>query len=191
MDLTPPQVMVTAEDVEVGKPNPACYLLGRDRIGLGSSSRSGPGPGSGSFSRPRSGQKQHLNQTQKQTQTQMQTQIQTQTQTQAAPSTSPLLSASISPSASHSFVPSILVLEDAPSGIRAGKAAGCTVIGVGTTHGLEDLIGAGVDYVVRDLTSVRILGVDRLVGQGAEDQVKVEIEIEISELLYAGAGILL
>lgn len=32
--LTPPAIMVTGEDVEIGKPNPACYLLGAERLGL-------------------------------------------------------------------------------------------------------------------------------------------------------------
>ena len=134
--------MVTAEDVKVGKPDPACYLLGRERIGLGSG-----------FDR-----NQDLSQ---------------KVEIQAASS---------SPLPSHSSS-SILVLEDAPSGIRAGKAAGCTVIGVGTTHGIEELIGAGVDYVVKDLTSVRVASVDRL------EKGSLEVEIEISGLLYAGTDI--
>ena len=32
--IAPPAVMVTAEDVAVGKPNPACYVLGAQRLGV-------------------------------------------------------------------------------------------------------------------------------------------------------------
>ena len=32
--LTPPEVLVTAEDVPAGKPNPACYVLGAQRLGV-------------------------------------------------------------------------------------------------------------------------------------------------------------
>lgn len=32
--IAPPGVMVTAEDVQVGKPNPACYRLAADRLGV-------------------------------------------------------------------------------------------------------------------------------------------------------------
>lgn len=32
--LVPPAVMITAEDVTSGKPDPACYLLGAQRLGV-------------------------------------------------------------------------------------------------------------------------------------------------------------
>ena len=32
--ITPPSVLVTAEDVASGKPNPACYVLGAQRLGV-------------------------------------------------------------------------------------------------------------------------------------------------------------
>ncbi|TFY86534.1 HAD family hydrolase [Pseudomonas kairouanensis] len=32
--IAPPAVMVTAEDVAIGKPNPACYVLGAQRLGV-------------------------------------------------------------------------------------------------------------------------------------------------------------
>lgn len=32
--IVPPKVMVTAEDVAIGKPNPACYVLGAQRLGV-------------------------------------------------------------------------------------------------------------------------------------------------------------
>jgi mannitol-1-/sugar-/sorbitol-6-phosphatase len=47
-----------------------------------------------------------------------------------------------------------VVLEDAPAGIRSGKAAGARVIAVRTTSSEEELCGAGADWIVggcRDL----------------------------------------
>lgn len=55
----------------------------------------------------------------------------------------------------------VLVVEDAPAGIRAGKAAGCKVLAVATTHSVEQLKKAGADWVVRDL---RFVGVERCDG---------------------------
>lgn len=92
LDLPRPKMLVVAQDVEVGKPDPRCYLLGRERLGLG-------------------------------------------------------------------LTTSILVLEDAPSGIKAGKAAGFTVIALATTHSLEKLREAGADLIVEDLRSILVKGV--------------------------------
>ena len=91
MKLAHPKHMVAAEDVENGKPDPSCYLLGRSRIGLDDTSN-------------------------------------------------------------------ILVVEDAPSGIRAGKAAGFKVIGLVTTHSLQQVRDAGADWIVRDLRDVAVKG---------------------------------
>ncbi|CZR39614.1 putative glycerol-3-phosphate phosphatase (glycerol-1-phosphatase) [Fusarium proliferatum ET1] len=89
---TPPSNhLVTAESVENGKPDPACYRLGRERLGL---------------------------------------------QAEDA---------------------QVLVLEDSPAGIRAGKAAGCKVLGLVTSHTVEQVIAAEPDWVVRDLSSVKVL----------------------------------
>lgn len=61
----------------------------------------------------------------------------------------------------------VLVIEDAPSGVRAGKAAGFRVLGLATTHSVESVIQAGADWIVRDLRSF---------GVGMEGgRVKVEI----------------
>ena len=89
LKLAHPQNMVVAEDVERGKPDPSCYLLGRQRLRL--------------------------------------------------PSTA-----------------SMLVLEDAPSGIRAGKAAGFKVLALATTHKISHLLEAGADWIVRDMQSLVI-----------------------------------
>lgn len=93
MKLTYPQNLVTAEDVEAGKPNPECYLLGKTRLDLDGVAR-------------------------------------------------------------------VLVIEDAPAGVRAGKSAGCNVVGVATTHDVAQLKAAGADWIVRDLRSVRVIGTD-------------------------------
>lgn len=45
-----------------------------------------------------------------------------------------------------------LVIEDAPEGIRAGKAAGCVCVGLSTTFPAEVLIEAGATLVLPDLT---------------------------------------
>ena len=103
LKLTQPRHLVVAEDVERGKPDPDCYLLGRSKLGL---------PSSGS----------------------------------------------------------VLVIEDAPAGIRAGKAAGCKVVGLATTHDSKLIKEAGADWVVRDLKSVRYLGFD-------EKTLEVKLEI--------------
>lgn len=84
MKLAHPKHMVVAEDVDQGKPDPACYLLGRSLLGLGDERQ-------------------------------------------------------------------LLVIEDAPSGIRAGKAAGFKVVGLLTTHSVEQVRNAGADWIVRDL----------------------------------------
>lgn len=48
-----------------------------------------------------------------------------------------------------------LVVEDAPSGVRAGVAAGCRVLGVLGTQGAEELREAGASWIVQSLTRVR------------------------------------
>ncbi|KAK5168404.1 DL-glycerol-3-phosphatase [Saxophila tyrrhenica] len=52
----------------------------------------------------------------------------------------------------------ILVLEDAPAGVRAGKAAGFKVVALATTHAIEQLRDAGADWIVRDMRSVTMAG---------------------------------
>ncbi|CAN8098802.1 unnamed protein product [Discula destructiva] len=91
MNLPMPEHLVTAESVEIGKPDPACYRLGRERIKLAGDDKN------------------------------------------------------------------VLVLEDAPAGIRAGKAAGCKVLGLVTSHTVEQVRSAEPDWIVKDLDSVRIL----------------------------------
>ena len=89
LQLAEPKTMVTAEEVDNGKPDPACYLLGRKRLGMADK-------------------------------------------------------------------PDLIVLEDAPSGIRAGKLAGFKVIGLATTHTLDQIREAGADWILEDLRSVSL-----------------------------------
>lgn len=93
LGLEEPRVLVTAEDVEKGKPDPACYLLGKEKLNL--------------------------------------------------PTTQPYL-----------------VIEDAPAGIRAGKAAGFHVLALATTHKIEELVEAGADWIVHDLRSIVVKSVE-------------------------------
>ncbi len=50
----------------------------------------------------------------------------------------------------------LLVLEDSPAGIKAGKDAGCRVLGVASTHTAKQVKEAGADWVVEDLGSVKV-----------------------------------
>ncbi|KAA8567288.1 hypothetical protein MFRU_007g03230 [Monilinia fructicola] len=93
LKLPSPEHLVVAEDVPNGKPDPACYNLGKSKLSL-----------------------------------------------------------------SHAPPNSILVLEDSPAGIRAGKAANCKVLAVVTSHTIEQVVDAGADWVVRDLSSVTVVG---------------------------------
>ena len=89
--LPKPDVLVTAESVENGKPDPTCYLMGREKLGLRDASKN------------------------------------------------------------------VLVLEDSPAGIKAGKDAGCKVVGLVTSHTVEQVLAAEPDYIVKDLESVRFV----------------------------------
>jgi sugar-phosphatase len=53
-----------------------------------------------------------------------------------------------------------VVVEDAPSGVGAGVAAGCRVLGVLGTHSAEELRAAGVSWVVASLSDVTAVVVD-------------------------------
>ncbi|KAK7694221.1 hypothetical protein QCA50_001401 [Cerrena zonata] len=59
-----------------------------------------------------------------------------------------------------------LVIEDAPSGLASGNAAGCKTIAVCTSHTAPAIRESGVkpDYIIRDLTSISI----RWIGESIE-----------------------
>lgn len=49
-----------------------------------------------------------------------------------------------------------VVIEDAPSGVRSGKAAGARVLALRTTTGDATLLAAGADWIVNDCASLRV-----------------------------------
>jgi sugar-phosphatase len=49
-----------------------------------------------------------------------------------------------------------VVIEDAPSGVRSGKAAGARVIGLRTTTTDEELQAAGTDWIVNDCSTIHL-----------------------------------
>lgn len=49
-----------------------------------------------------------------------------------------------------------VVIEDAPNGVRSGKAAGARVVAVRTTTPDDELLQAGADWIVNDCASVRV-----------------------------------
>ena len=100
MKLAHPKNLVTAEDVQNGKPDPTCYRMGAEKLEL------------------------------------------------------------------REPKPSIVVFEDAPAGIRAGKAAGLTVVGLQTSHTLQQVVEAGADYIVQDMRSVTLHSWDPARGEG-------------------------
>ncbi|KAK9365944.1 HAD-like domain-containing protein [Lipomyces kononenkoae] len=58
--------------------------------------------------------------------------------------------------ADQSLGKNVIVFEDAPAGIRAGKAAGAVVIGIVSTHSKDEVVDAGADFVVTDLSDIDI-----------------------------------
>ncbi|KZL81552.1 glycerol 3-phosphatase 1 [Colletotrichum incanum] len=94
LPLPEPELLITAESVQNGKPDPACYILGREILRL------------------------------------------------------------------NNKTPGILVVEDSPAGIRAGKAANCWVVGLLTSHSEEQIAAAGPDWIIQDLKSVKVLRKD-------------------------------
>ncbi|KAI3396683.1 hypothetical protein diail_11791 [Diaporthe ilicicola] len=95
LGLPNPEHLVTAESVQNGKPDPACYNMGLERIGMARDNEN----------------------------------------------------------------TNVLVLEDSPAGIKAGKAAGCKVLGLVTSHTAEQVKAADPDWIVKDLDSVQIIEV--------------------------------
>jgi len=51
-----------------------------------------------------------------------------------------------------------IVVEDAPSGVRSGKAAGCRVLAIRTTTHDPELLADGADWIVNDCASIRLAG---------------------------------
>lgn len=53
-------------------------------------------------------------------------------------------------------IQSCLVIEDAPSGIKSGKAAGATVLAVCTSHKRQDLEELEADHIINNLEDVQL-----------------------------------
>jgi glycerol 3-phosphatase-1 len=70
----------------------------------------------------------------------------------------------------------VVVFEDAPAGVRAGKAAGFKVVGLATTHAAGQLKEAGADWIVQDMRSVVLKSFDRKSGK---------VRVEISNALVS------
>jgi sugar-phosphatase len=49
-----------------------------------------------------------------------------------------------------------VVIEDAPIGIKAGKAAKMRVIGIASTHSTNEILDAGIDFLVENLKDIHI-----------------------------------
>jgi len=64
-----------------------------------------------------------------------------------------------------------IVLEDAPAGVRAGKAAGARVIAFLTTMPRHDLEDAGADWIVQDCTNIAASNPDH------DDDVQLSLSI--------------
>lgn len=54
-----------------------------------------------------------------------------------------------------------VIIEDAPIGVKAGKAAGMRVIGILSTHTEGELLDAGVDFIVHNLKNIQISIADK------------------------------
>jgi mannitol-1-/sugar-/sorbitol-6-phosphatase len=50
-----------------------------------------------------------------------------------------------------------IVIEDAPSGVRSGKAAGCRAIALRTTTPDDELLAAGADWIVNDCAAIHLV----------------------------------
>lgn len=63
-----------------------------------------------------------------------------------------------------------LVVEDAPSGVRAGVSAGCRVLGVEGTHAAAALRQAGASWVVASLSNVHARAADQTIQLTLNDR---------------------
>ncbi|CCK69912.1 glycerol-1-phosphatase RHR2 KNAG_0D01600 [Huiozyma naganishii CBS 8797] len=70
----------------------------------------------------------------------------------------------------------VVVFEDAPAGIAAGKAAGCKIIGIATTFDLDFLKEKGCDIIVKNHESIRL---------GDYNAETDEVELIFDDYLYA------
>ena len=84
----------------------------------------------------------------------------------------------------------VLVVEDSASGVKAGKAAGCKVLAVVTTHSVDQLAAAGADWIVPDLTTIGLAEkVDRASADQSVSEVKSQVDISICNAFPASTRI--
>jgi glycerol 3-phosphatase-1 len=81
------------------------------------------------------------------------------------------LSPQSAPSSPEASDTPILVVEDAPAGVKAGRAAGCQVLGLLTTHTEKQIRDAGATWVVKDLGDVKFVSFNL-----ETEQVELEFE---------------
>ena len=117
LGLPAPEHLISAESVANGKPDPTCYTMGLEALGLAAKNDKGE------------------------------------------------------------VKSTVLVLEDSPAGIQAGKAAGCKVLGLVTSHTAAQVAEAQPDWIVRDLESVRVVSIE------AQSDGGVKTTLEFSNLL--------
>lgn len=70
----------------------------------------------------------------------------------------------------------VVVFEDAPAGITAGKGAGAMIVGICSTYDPEKVRKAGADIVVDDLSSFKIVGFNKETN---------EFKVQVLEYHYA------
>lgn len=63
-----------------------------------------------------------------------------------------------------------VVVEDAPAGVRAGKAAGCRVIALDTTMPAAELQDAGADWLIKNCGTISVISAAR------EDGIRLALE---------------
>ena len=127
-----PPHLISAETVAHGKPNPEGYLLALRKLGLHKPSSS-PSPSRDKVDKVE--------------------------QSKSKDSISEEEKGDKSGNEYKSYdTKDILVLEDSPAGVRAGKAAGCRVVALLTTHEQSALEEAGADWIVKDMRSVVFRG---------------------------------
>lgn len=63
-----------------------------------------------------------------------------------------------------------IVIEDAPAGVRAGKAAGCRVIAFDTTMPEAELREAGADWLAKDCGAISVI------SAGGESGIQLSVE---------------
>ncbi|MGB6876811.1 MAG: HAD family hydrolase [Candidatus Acidiferrales bacterium] len=66
-----------------------------------------------------------------------------------------------------------VVIEDAPAGVRSGKAAGCRVIALCTTMPEADLRSAGADWLAEDCSAITLLS-----GEHGEGKLALALRVK-------------